>query len=131
MAVTVNGTNGITFNDSSVQGASAVGYSQTWQNLIGSRAKQVTYQNTTGKAIVVAVSFVAPFSSVLQLYTSSSTDIFGNGVMIIQADGGDYYSPSQYVPHPANVTAVIAPNYFYQLWDPGNDVTVQYWTELR
>jgi hypothetical protein len=132
MALTLHGTNGVTFNDASVQGASAVGYSQTWQNLIGSRAKQVTYQNTTGKAIVVAVSFVSPFSSTLQLWThSSSANILTAGVMIIQADGGDYYSPSQYVPHPANVTAVIAPNYFYQLYDPNNDVTVQFWTELR
>lgn len=109
-----------------------IGVGQTWQNVIGSRAKRTTYQNTTGRPIVVAVSFVSPFSSVLQLWThSASANILVDGVMVIQADGGDYYSASAYVNHPANVTAIITPNYYYQLYDPNNDVTVNYWTELR
>jgi hypothetical protein len=112
--------------------ADGVGYNQTWQNVAGSRAKRTTYQNTTGKPIVVAVSFVSPFTSVLQLWThSASANILVDGVMIMQADGGDYYSSSQYTNHPANVSAIIVPNYFYQLYDPNNDVTIQFWTELR
>jgi len=109
-----------------------IGVGQTWQNVIGSRAKRTTYQNTTGRPIVVAVSFVGPFTSVLQLWThSASANILVDGVLIMQADGGDYYSSSQYTNHPANVSAIIAPNYYYQLYDPNNDVTIQYWTELR
>lgn len=109
-----------------------IGVGQTWQNVAGSRAKRTTYQNTTGKPIVVAVSFVSPFTSVLQLWThSSSANILVDGVMIMQADGGDYYSASAYTNHPANVSAVIANNYYYQLYDPNNDVTINFWTELR
>lgn len=109
-----------------------IGVGQTWQNVIGSRAKRTTYQNTTGRPIVVAVSFVNPFSSTLQLWThSASADILSAGVMVIQGDGGDYYTASAYVNHAANVSAIIAPNYYYQLYDPNNDVTIQYWTELR
>lgn len=35
--------------------ASGLGYGQTWQNVTGSRAKSVTYTNTTGKPILVHV----------------------------------------------------------------------------
>lgn len=35
---------------------SSLGYGQTWQDVIGSRAEATTYYNTTGKPIVVAVT---------------------------------------------------------------------------
>ena len=112
--------------------ADGIGVGQTWQNVAGSRAKRTTYQNTTGRPIVVAVSFVNPFASTLQLWThSASADILSAGVMVIQGDGGDYYSANQYVNHAANVSAIIVPGYYYQLYDPNNDVTIQFWTELR
>ena len=130
--VTADISNGAVTSDKLATAVQPVGVGQTWQNVIGSRAKRTTYQNTTGRPIVVAVSFVSPFSSVLQLWThSASANILVDGVMIIQGDGGDYYSASAYINHPANVSAIIAPNYYYQLYDPNNDVTIQYWTELR
>jgi hypothetical protein len=59
MPVTINGTNGVTFNDSSVQGASAIGYGQTWTDVKASRATDVTYTNSTGKPIMVCFTPVA------------------------------------------------------------------------
>ncbi len=60
MAVTINGTNGITFNNSSTQAQSAgLGSSataQTWQNVGGSRVNNTTYTNSTGYPIMVSVS---------------------------------------------------------------------------
>jgi hypothetical protein len=59
MAVTINGTNGITFNNSSTQAQSAgLGSSataQTWQNLTASRALSTTYTNSAGYPIVVRI----------------------------------------------------------------------------
>jgi len=53
MSVAIDGTNGITFNDASVQGAAAIGYGQTYQNVTASRASGTTYTNSTGKSILV------------------------------------------------------------------------------
>jgi hypothetical protein len=61
MPVTINGTSGITFNDASVQGASAVGFGQTWQTV--TRSAGVTYTNSTGKPICFLMSFAAGASS--------------------------------------------------------------------
>jgi hypothetical protein len=59
MAVTINGTAGITFNNSSTQAQSAgLGSSataQTWQDLTASRASGTTYTNSTGYPIVIEV----------------------------------------------------------------------------
>jgi hypothetical protein len=57
MTTKIDGTLGITFPDGSVQNTAAlsIGVSQTWQNMIASRALNATYTNTTGKPIMVAV----------------------------------------------------------------------------
>jgi hypothetical protein len=57
---------------------------QTWQDVIGSRAKRTTYQNTTGKPIVVSISFTANFSSQVQIYVGTTTDPVAAGVMVAQ-----------------------------------------------
>jgi hypothetical protein len=56
MAITLSGTNGVTFPSTSVQSDASVGYGQTWQNLTASRTSGTTYTNSTGKTIVVAIS---------------------------------------------------------------------------
>jgi hypothetical protein len=57
MTTKIDGTLGITFPDATVQNTAAksIGVSQTWQNMIASRAINVTYTNSTGKPIQVAV----------------------------------------------------------------------------
>ena len=60
MSTSIDGTNGITFPNSSTQSQSAgMGTSataQTWQNVTSSRALGTTYTNSTGYPIMVAVS---------------------------------------------------------------------------
>jgi hypothetical protein len=53
MPVTINGTAGVTFNNSSVSSVGGVGDTQTWQTLTGSRANGTTYTNSTGKPISI------------------------------------------------------------------------------
>jgi hypothetical protein len=132
MPVTINGTNGVTFNDSSVQGTSAIGFNQTWQNVIGSRAKQVTYQNTTGRPISVSISFIGNFSNPAQLWVhTSSANILTAGVMVEASAGGDYYTGNATTPSTGSTSVIIPNNIYYQLYDPDNTTTVTFWAELR
>jgi hypothetical protein len=57
MTTKIDGTLGITFPDNTVQNTAAltIGVSQTWQNMIASRAINVTYTNSSGKPIMVAI----------------------------------------------------------------------------
>ena len=56
MSVTINGTTGLTFNNSSTQdvGSVATG-SQTWTDVGASRSSGTTYTNSTGKPIQILV----------------------------------------------------------------------------
>ena len=107
-----------------------LGVGQYWSNVMGSRSKRTTYQNTTGRPIFVSVSFYCPFGSTLELWVHTASDVMSSGIAIVNADGGDYYSASAYTNHPANVQAIIPNGHYYQLWDPNNDVTIHLWTEL-
>lgn len=51
---------GIEFPDATVQttAQSDIGVGQTWQNVAGSRSAGVTYTNSTGKSISMAVSTI-------------------------------------------------------------------------
>ena len=56
MSVTVNGTSGITFSNSSAQAYASglASNTQTWQNVTASRAIGTTYTNSTGYPIMVS-----------------------------------------------------------------------------
>lgn len=55
MSMIIDGTNGLTFNDSSTQGSTAIGFSpQSWQNVTASRTSGTTYTNSTGRSIMVS-----------------------------------------------------------------------------
>lgn len=56
MTMVINGTNGITFPSSTVQGDAGVGYGQTWQNVTGSRTASTNYTNSTTKPILVSIT---------------------------------------------------------------------------
>ena len=118
MPVTINGTAGVTFNDSSVQGASAIGYSQTWQNVTGSRAIGTTYTNSSGKPIEVIVSGTGNGTNGLWGCTINSAVTF--------------YSPSTYANGGWTYLCFIVPNgQTYQLTQQGSNATLQNWSELR
>ena len=56
MAMSVNGTSGITYPDSTTESSASIGYGQTWQNVTSSRAFGTTYTNSTGRPIMVIVT---------------------------------------------------------------------------
>lgn len=103
MAVTINGTNAITFNNSSTQAQSAgLGSSataQTWQNVLGSRANNTTYTNSTGYPIMVSVSQFGGTNTYYTAYVAgnaiSGASIgnnisFGHNCTFIVPDGNTY-----------------------------------------
>lgn len=54
--LTVSSISSITFPDGKVQNSSAIGYGQTYNNVIASRVAGTTYTNSTGRPIFVTVS---------------------------------------------------------------------------
>lgn len=118
MPVSINGTSGVTFNDSSVQGASAIGYSQTWQNMTSSRSIGTTYTNSTGKPITVTIA---------------ATGNGANGLFGITLNSAvTFYSPSAYSGGAwTSVTFIVPDGNTYYTTQQGSNVTLQIWMELR
>jgi len=71
-----------------------VGINQSWQNLIGSRAFGVTYTNTTGSPIEVAVAGTLGLNSVFTVIIGGVTVTYG-GVFSNGAWGGTFIVPDQ------------------------------------
>lgn len=115
MAVNINGTTGLTFNNGSTQdvGGLATG-SQTWQNVGSSRLAGTTYTNTTGKPIVACITQADG--------TGISNNFFINGNSIarqaIYATGG-------------NSASYVIPNGNTYRWDLGGGLDFSSWWELR
>ena len=109
-----------------------IGVGQTWTDVTSSRAKSTVYQNTTGKPIMVSISFTTDFTHRGQLQVSTVSGGGSGYFTIADADGGDYYSATADTDHYANLTAIIPNNVYYQL--VGTDVTnliLRSWAELR
>jgi hypothetical protein len=53
MAVDINGTTGLTFNNGSTQDVGGIGIGQTWQTF--TRVGGTTYTNSTGKPIFLSI----------------------------------------------------------------------------
>lgn len=93
----------------------ALGVGQAWQDVTGSRAALTTYQNTTGRPIMVNIVGRAPGGRLLRV----STDNFAsNDVTVAITDGTSSNDL---------LSAVIPPGHYYQL----GDITVSSWSELR
>jgi hypothetical protein len=119
MPVTINGTAGVTFNDSSVQGAAAVGFSQTWQNVTGSRAAGTTYTNSTGRPIEVNISGRSfNLTCVLTLIVS--------GVSVHESY---FFFNTGSQTNPATLTATVPNGATYSVSSSG--YSIQIWAELR
>jgi hypothetical protein len=63
----------------------AIGVGQTWQNLLTSRAKTTTYTNSTGRTIMLAVTFNALASGAGCTHILDGVTVFGFG---FSASGG-------------------------------------------
>lgn len=94
--------------------SSVLGMGQTWQNLTGSRALATTYTNSTGRAIMVAVSI----SRVANHLFAFRID----GNVVYQWDDGTTASP-------ACVTIVVPAGSTYQCTSSSGSIT--HWAELR
>lgn len=91
-------TNAVQFGDTSVQSSAGIGYSQTWQNVEGSRSLGVTYTNTTGKPIMVYVSaYSDTIFTVFYFTIDGMTTIYGRNAMGTGTNG--YASASLIVPN--------------------------------
>jgi hypothetical protein len=120
MPVTINGTNGVTFNNGTTQAISAgMGTSatpQTWQSMTASRAYATTYTNSTGYPIQVIVS-----GNCLSAGQSGLTGIIqGSTIMVQRAfQGGTFVA----------ITFTVPTGNTYQV--NSDQVAFLYWWELR
>jgi len=118
MAVTINGTNGITFNNSSTQAQSAgLGSSataQTWQNMTASRALGTTYTNSTGYPIQVSVITNGAGSA----NNSNQMTVSGNVVnqWVMNTSGGMVPNPSSTAIVPNGATYSVAASHALITW---------------
>lgn len=97
--------------------ANALGWTQTWQNVIGSRAVSTSYQNTTGRPIQVNIDANSTVSTGRDIQVSTDNV---NWVKVSQTNGsaGGFVS-----------SAVIVPNgHYYRV---NGAATLKVWAELR
>lgn len=88
-----------------------IGISQTWQNVAGSRSAGVSYQNSTGKPIMVSVQITGG--------TGYTFQVSSNGSTWVTIGHSEYWGRFQ----------VIIPNGHYYRATSGSGI--DYWTELR
>jgi hypothetical protein len=89
---------------------SGLGVGQTWQNFMGYRLSNTTYQNTTGRPIVVSTSTSALVSA---LRVSSD-----NVTFIDASTRGN-----------SSKEAVVPNNHYYRLYNDNSNIG--HWAELR
>lgn len=94
--------------------ANALGWSQTWQDLTGSRAVATSYQNTTGRPIMVAIEPSGPTVGQFEVSTDNATWV---RLGIIYLDGQDIRQGAWVVP----------PEHYYR--QTAGSFT--FWSELR
>ena len=92
---------------------SRLGYGQTWQNVIGSRALGTTYYNTTGKPITVLVNATS----------ASATPVF------VTVNGLQMYGTTPVAASQGSQSVVVPPGGSYVAGQSGG--TVSSWSELR
>ena len=123
MSVSINGTNGITFNNGSTEatgsGMGTGATAQTWQNVGASRAFNTTYTNSTGYPIMVVVTGASGGVAGNKAVTATvnAVSIAANG--FYTSTGNNYPSLSIIVPNGAT----------YSFGADG--VSLSTWFELR
>jgi hypothetical protein len=128
MSVSIDGVNGLTFNNGSTQAQSAgLGSSatpQTWQNMTASRALATSYTNSTGYPIMISIVF------------NAAAGVAGNRAINIYINGVQVYFFGWYSTTGNNSPAgtIIIPNgATYSCDGAGSNVTetLSTWWELR
>ena len=120
MSISLDGTNGVTFPSTSVQGDAGIGYGQTWTNMTSSRAINGTsYTNSTTKPIMISILATATAAA-----TTLKTTIAGN--VVAQGFGSNTLDSdinSNPVIVPVGATYSVAPTV--------GSATLVAWWELR
>lgn len=95
--------------------ANALGVSQTWQDVSGSRAASTSYQNTTGKPIMVSIVATVAANRDLQVSTDNATWVT---VAVIPADAAQ-----------APASIIVPDDHYYRI--DGAVTSLVVWAELR
>lgn len=97
--------------------ANVVGWSQTWQNMSGSRTFGTSYQNTTSRPIQVAITGQAS-DRIIQVSSDNSTWVNVGRLAAAAAD-------------PSGMSFIVPVDYYYRINTVGTAGTITYWAELR
>ncbi len=95
-----------------------IGVGQTWQGVSGSRATGVTYTNSTGKPIAVAISYTCNANNTVQGLTISGLNVYAAGYPALNGGGSGF---SLIVPNGAT----------YATLTNAGTMTIVTWSELR
>jgi hypothetical protein len=116
-SVTVDGFGHITgLTSATIAASSAIGDSQTWQDMSGSRSVGTSYQNSTGRVIMVAVATIVASEAYLQVSTNNSSWV---SVGTLGGHGNINDSKSTHV--------VVPAGHYYK----ATGGTLMVWAELR
>jgi len=113
-AATARATLGISSAITTEVSSQSLGVDQTWVNVLASRTTNVSYRNTTGKPIMVNITFIND-PATIQISTNNSTWV----TAATQVSGNGWGPFSIIVPN----------NHYYKLVESGG--TLVTWTELR
>ncbi len=113
-AVAFASVTGMAFSGTTITADPPIGVGQTWQDVVGSRSAGTSYQNTTGRPIMVSVSFQSN-TRFFQVSTDDATWVsIGRGA----ENSGD-----------RDTTSAIIPDDHYYRVTSGATITI--WSELR
>jgi hypothetical protein len=119
MSMTIDGTNGITFPNASVQAVGSVGVGQTWTDVktTPGRLISTTYTNSTGKPICVYVAATCGINTVSGLFVTVNGVALGPG--------------SSYTSGQSQITFIVPDGHTYLVQPNSATPVISYWTELR
>lgn len=115
-------SNFLTTNGTTASWAGVLGVGQVWQDVRTSRALNVTYTNSTGRPIMVAVTLVTPTGA----FSYAMPTAFVNELLIVRNSGTAAGTPMS-----GAVTFVVPPGATYRVVRSGGTESIQFWTELR
>jgi hypothetical protein len=100
----------------------SIGWGQTWQDVSGSRTHSTSYQNTTGRPIMVAI--VALSSTTIGARNIEVSTDNSSWVRVGRAELNDAARAQQ-------VSFVVPPGHFYRIDGATSTASVFIWSELR
>lgn len=117
-SLTIDNINGKVISSSPVATESQViGVGQTWQDVTASRAAGTTYTNSTGKPILVCVSFGASAGCTIQVTINGTINFYGSSI-----NAANYNTFASFI---------VPNNSTYRVQNNNGASNVSTWAELR